>query len=439
MGRYRKMKENSVYERWFGVKPIIPLGFPWMSQTGGARLPTEVVEVMSEAAKYKVDMTELLLQAGKTVANIIGAEAAFITSGTCAALTLGTAAVMTGKDIVKMEQLPNTDYPIRLKNEFIIQTGMFIHYVNCFRASGGKLIWVGGKGSDMHMEYDPKTMRVKANGFGVLPKEIEEAINERTAGIIAAIHCAPSIPPPCTVPTEEVIKIAKKHNIPTIADASHLPSAGGKRGRAFLRRYLDMGVDLVCVSGGKAIEGPNNTGIIYGRKDLVEAAAPQGAPGIPLDAGTPEETRSRYTMVGRGFKVSKEQIVGLVAALKRYVAMDDEAVTARDIQICNWMADQFKDFPHVKVVGLVPENDWPNDNMFEGGPSCILEVDEEALGIKITDLPKLMLQENEPLVDVSSCLKLAPWGKLQLYSHGIRDGEEELVIRRLKKVLGYKG
>jgi len=73
--------------------------------------------------------------------------------------------------------------------------------------------------------------------------------------------------------------------------------------------------------------------------------------------------------------------------------------------------------------------------MFEGGPSCILEVDEEALGIKITDLPKLMLKEDAPIVDVSPCLRLAPWGKLQLFSHGLRDGEEEMVIERLKKIL----
>jgi len=236
------------------------------------------------------------------------------------------------------------------------------------------------------------------------------------------------------VPAEEVIKIAKKHNIPTIVDASHVPSAGGKRGRAFLRRYLDMGVDLVCASGGKAIEGPNDTGIIYGRRDLVEAAAPQGAPGIPLNAGTPEATRLRHTLVGRGFKISKEQIVGLVAALKRYVAMDDEAITAKDTKICNWIADQFKDFRHVKVVGVVPENDWPNDNMIEGGPSCILDIDEEALDIEITDLPKLMLQE-DPSIDISTCLRLAPWGKLQLSAHGLRDGEEEMAIERLKKIL----
>jgi len=429
------MEEKSIYERWFGVKPLIPLGYPWMSATGGARLPAEVVAAMDEAADYKVDMTELLLQAGETVANIIGAEAAFITSCDSAAHALAVAAMMTGKDIAKMEQLPNTEYPIRLKNEIIMQVGMFDHYKNAFRASGAELIWVGGKGPGLHTEYDPKTMKVKMMGISISPEELEEAINERTVGIIAVIHCGPSAPPPCTLPVEEVVRIAKKHNIPTIADAPHLPAVGGKVGRAFLRKYLDMGVDLVCASGGKAIEGPNDTGIIYGRRDLVEAAAPQGAPGIPLHAGTPEATRLRYTLVGRGFKVSKEQIVGLVAALKRYVAMDDEAVTARDTQICNWMADQFKDFPHVKVVGVVPENDWPSDNMIEGGPSCILDLDEEALGIKITDLPKLMLKEDAPIVDVSPCLRLAPWGKLQLFSHGLRDEEEEMVIERLKKIL----
>jgi D-glucosaminate-6-phosphate ammonia-lyase len=223
--------------------------------------------------------------------------------------------------------------------------------------------------------------------------------------------------------------------------------AGGGRGKAFLRKYLDMGVDLVCASGGKALDGPNDTGIIYGKRDLVEAAALQGAPGksaasikryinfgIELNAGSIEAAPLRRVPLGRGFKVSKEQIVGLVAALRRYLSMDDRVVTEKDTRICHWMADQFKNVPYVKTVGVVQEADWPNDNMFEGGPSCILEIDEKALGIKVTDLPKLMWQGN-PHIDINpSNLMLAPWGKIQLFSHGLREGEEEIVINRLKKI-----
>lgn len=446
---YIKMGEKSIYERWFGVRPVIAPGYLWDTATGGGYLPAEVIEAMNEAAKYKVHMTELLEQSGKTVANIVGAEAAFITSSDCAALTLGAAAMMAGKDAAKMNQLPNTEYPTRLRNELITQIGMYEYYMNSFRVAGAKLLRVGGGQFFLYREYDPETMKIKAKGIRISPEEIEEAISERTAGIIAAVHCSSSVPPPCTVPVEEVVKIAKKYNIPTIVDAPHVPVAGGERGRAFLRRYLDMGVDLVCASGGKVLDGPNDTGIIYGRKDLVEAAALQGAPGkgaarryvdlgIKLNVGFVETAPMRRIPIGRGFKVSKEQIVGFVAALKRYVAMDDKAITARDTRVCNWMADQFKNFPYVKAVGVVPEADWPNDNMFEGGLSCILEIDEEALNIKLTDLPKLMWQGN-PHVDVNpSNLMLAPWGKLQLFSHGLRDGEEEIVVERLKRILTRK-
>jgi L-seryl-tRNA(Ser) seleniumtransferase len=443
------LKEKSIYEKWFGIKHVITVGFPWNTPTGGGYLPPEVIEAMNEAAKHKVHMTELLEQAGETVANIIGAEAAFITSSDCAAMTLGAAAMMTGKDTAKMNQLPDTEYPIRLKNELITQMGMCEYYLNAFRVPGAKLVRVGGREFVLYREYDPKTMKIKARGIMVSPEEMEEAINERTAGIIAAVHCSASVPPPGTVPVEEVVKIAKKHNLPTIVDAPHPPVAGGECGRAFLRRYIDIGVDLVCASGGKALDGPNDTGVIYGKKDLVEAAALQGAPGkaeakryidlgIELKAGFVEAAPLGRTPLGRGFKVSREQIVGFVAALKRYVAMDDKAVTARDTKICNWMSDQFKNFPHVGAVGVVQEADWPNDNMFEGGPSCILEIDAEALGIRITDLPKLMWQ-GDPHVDLTpSNLMLAPWGKLQLFSRGLRDGEEEIVVERLKKILTRK-
>jgi len=432
------LKRKSIIEEWYGVKPLIPLGYPWLSPTSGARLSQEVLDAMHNAGKYKVDLRELLLRAGEEVARIIGAEAAYITSGGSAALTLAAAAVMTGRDLAKMRQLPNTDYPASLPNEFIVQTGSFGAYVTSFRVAGGKIVWAGGKASEACEVFDAVEMKKRRVGLKISPDEIEDAITERTAGILVAVHCSKSLSPPLTVPIEEAIKVAKKHNIPAIADASHLPTAGGKIGRAFLRRYLDMGADVVCISGGKAIEGPNATGIIYGRKDLIEAAGPQGTSAFPLDSEAtayPEYPRTRSELIGRGFKVSKEQIVGLVAALKRYVAKDDQAVIARDTKICRWMADQFRNSPHVEVIGVIPENDWPNDNMHEGGPSCVLQIDEEALNIKITDFQRLMLQGEPPAVEMAGCDSLAAWGKMQLFSHGLKDGEEKVVIQKLKKVL----
>lgn len=441
-----QISEKSIYERWFGIRHVITPGYLWDTATGGGYLPAEVIETMDDAAKYKIHMTELLEQSGEIAANIVGSEAAFITSSDCAALTLGAAAMISGKDPAKMNQLPDTEYPVKLRNQLITQIGMYEYYANSFRVAGAKLLRVGGGEFSLYKEYNPETMKIKAKGISISPEEIEEAISERSAGIIAAVHCSLSVPPPCTVSVEEIVKIAKKYKIPTMVDAPHVLVAGGESGRAFLRKYLDMGVDLVCASGGKALDGPNDTGIIYGKKDLVEAAALQGSPGkdiarryvdlgIKLNVGFIETTSRRCIALGRGFKVSKEQIVGFVAALKRYVAMDDKAITVRDMGICNWMADQFKNFPYVKAVGVTEEADWPNDNMFEGGPSCILEIDEESLNIKLTDLPKLMWEGN-PHIDINaSNLMLAPWGKLQLFSHGLREGEEEIVVERLKRIL----
>lgn len=435
------MKRKSMLHELFGVTPIIPLGYPWLSPTSGARLSESVIEAMCEAAKDKVDLRSLLLSAGAVIANLIGVEAAYITSGGSAALTLAAAAVMTGKDLAKMRQLPNTDYPTKLPNEFIVQIGSFGAYTTSFRMAGGKIVWVGGKSSQACEVFDSNKIRKVRVGLKISPQEIEDAITERTAAILVAVHCSRSLAPPLTVSPEDMIKIAKKYNLPAIVDASHLPTAGGKTGLSFMRKYLDMGADLVCISAGKAIEAPNSTGIIYGRKDLVEAAGPQGTSAFPMDSKAtayPEYPRTRSELIGRGFKVSKEQIAGLVVALKNYVERDDQAVIARDTKMCNWMADQFRDFPFVEVIGVIPESDWPNDNMHEGGPSCVLRIDEQALGIKITDLQGLMLQGKPPSTEMAGCDSLAVWKHLQLFSHGLKDGEEEAVIYKLKEILTSK-
>jgi hypothetical protein len=102
------------------------------------------------------------------------------------------------------------------------------------------------------------------------------------------------------------------------------------------------------------------------------------------------------------------------------------------------MADQLRNAPGVKSVELAPECDWPNDNMWEGGVSVIVEIDEKALGISIKDISDLMWH-GDPHIDITrSSLMLAPWGRLQMFGHGLRDGEAELVVSRLKQVLSRK-
>ncbi len=430
------MFEKSIYGEWYGIKTVIPLGYPWMTDTGGARLSDEVVEVMARAARHKVPMEDLLWDSGEEIAGVFGAEAALITSGGCAALALAAAAVMTGGDLQKMTQLPDSDTPVHLRNELVVQTGMFDAFLNCFRIPGARLRWVGDSGGGVFSEFDTQTHKLRLKRARTISsQELEDALTERSAGLVAAVHCSVSVPPPYTVHTGEVVRIARRLGIPTIADVSHLPSAGGEVGLRCIKQYLEMGVDLLCMCGGKALEGPNDTGILCGRKDLVEAAAAQGAPGIFKKRPTEEEVLHRSALVGRGFKVSKEQVVGLTAAVRSYVERDPKAVVERDERICAWMASYFEPRPYVKTARVVPENEWPHDNMLEGGPSCLLEVDEEALGSPLQDLPRTLSLNSGTDVDISSCLGLASWGRLQLFSHGLRDGEEDAAVRALDRAL----
>jgi L-seryl-tRNA(Ser) seleniumtransferase len=135
---------KTIYERKFGLKPLVIAAYPFGTKQGGGIMHPEVVEAMKEAAPYNVNVVELLERAGQKIAEMVGAEAAFITSGACAGLTLASAATMTGLDVRLMEQLPNTEYPVKMKNEIIMQMGHVTHYVGCLKAPGARIVEVGG-------------------------------------------------------------------------------------------------------------------------------------------------------------------------------------------------------------------------------------------------------------------------------------------------------
>lgn len=448
----QKSKEKkSIYERWFGIKTAIRAGYPYSTAYGNAILSPEVIEAMNEAAMECVNMHELLRESGKVIAEICGAEAAFITSGDCAALTLATAAMMTGTEMAYMEQLPNTEYPYKLKNEVIIQRGHQTNYVCCLTNSGAKLVTVGGDyppiplGSKPKMirgilypaqqdrpdhvtyygvqpwfptVFDKEENRYTIKGFKIVPEDIEAAITARTAGIVALVDCSQSMPSPYTLSVEEIVKIGRKHNIPVLVDAPHIPEEGGEPGRRFLRKYIEMGADLVTCSGGKSIEAPSDTGFVYGKKELVDAVALNSIPHF-------------RRVIGEGLKVSKEQIVGLVAAIKRYINLDHKAVLARNAKMAHWIAEQFKGLPHV-TTEVYERKGFPHESVFEGGISVVFTIDERALGITIQKLADI-LWEGDPIINFVTTLE--PWHKFQIYTHGLRDGDEKIVVERLKQAL----
>ena len=290
--------------RAIGVRPIINASGTTTAY-GGTRLRPEAMEVMEKAARVLVDIHELNREAGKTIAETIGAEAAFVSSGASGGLVLQAAACIAGSDPANMSQLPDTT---GLKNEIIIQNSHRFPYDQCYRVAGGKLVGIG-------------------SGRSCQPWELEAAYTENTAAV--AYLCSPFISRRALT-LDQICESAHARGIPVIVDAaSMLPP------RANLRKYLGQGADMVIYSGGKGVRGPQGTGILCGRADLIEAAAANASP-------------NQY--LGRGMKVAKEEIMGLITALQIFVAEDEEAENERYWEMSRSVVDALIEVPGLEVT-----------------------------------------------------------------------------------------
>lgn len=293
---------TNIYERW-GVAPIINAYGPNTRLSGGIMAP-EVAQAMVEASQYCVDMAELQAAASLVIAEATGAEAGLVTSGAAAGLLLGLAATMTGLDPDRMNRLPD---PSGMKNEIIVPRSHRNFYDRAARALGATVVEVG--------------LSDRFSGTGVRDTEaweIAAAITERTAAIyyLAKPHSLPDL--------RQVVRAARPHGVPVVVDAAaELPPASN------LRRFIAEGADLVAFSGGKAIGGPQASGILAGRRELIAAAALQN---LDLDLyfeqfnPPPQFIEKRLLPglpqhgIGRPCKVGKEEIFGLLTALQLFVA-----------------------------------------------------------------------------------------------------------------------
>ncbi|MEX2541969.1 MAG: aminotransferase class V-fold PLP-dependent enzyme [Trueperaceae bacterium] len=292
----------SIYRR-YGVKPLINAAGT-KTRLGGALMSPEVLQAMTDAAAEAVDMAELQAAASKVIAGITGAQAGCVTSGAAAGLTLGAAACMTGLDPAKIDRLPNNH---DLPHEIIIFRSHRNSYDHAWRAAGAKLIEVG--------------LDDRAAGSGVRTLEtweIEAAINERTVAVayVANRRNEPNL--------ARLSEYCHSRNLPVLVDAAgQLPPAEN------LQAFIDSGADLVAFSGGKAIGGPQATGILCGKKELIQAALLNSLDmDMDLELWDPPpsllppesiEALPRHG-IGRGFKVSKENIIGLLVALERFAS-----------------------------------------------------------------------------------------------------------------------
>lgn len=396
-----------VYEE-LGLQPIINASGS-VTRLGGAPMPPAVLRAFAEAAGAAVPLDQLQAAASRLIAEVTGTEAGLVTTGAASALTLGTAAILTGYDPGRMERLPHcAGFP----HEFVISREQRNGYDHAVRAAGARLVEVGFH----EIVANAGVRRTEA-------WEYEAAFGPNTAGVLYVF--APDSRPPLS----EVIERAHRHKLPVLVDA-----AGELPPRRNLRAVAATGADLVAFSGGKAIRGPQATGILCGRRDLIGAAAVQmldmddhpelwDPPADLIDksmlAGLPRHG------IGRGFKVAKEQIVALLTALRLFVRGDYAELVAAYRPRLETIAMDLQGVPaSCRIV-----------DREEGEGFAVLEItlDEKVLGRTAFDVCRRLRKGTPPIYVGHGRLHQ---GKLLVHPMHLDDASTEVLARRLREELG---
>ncbi len=373
------LRENIVTRR-FGIRPHLA-AHPNITRLSGVRLAPEVTDAMLEANEFFVDMADLIEAAGRRVAEVTGAEAGLVSAGAASGLLLGAAACLTGTDRARMAALPHPTWPRR---ECLIQSVHRTPYAQAYQAAGMTVV-----------EVETREQLLSALGDST-------AMIAATAGVERQRQPGPPVPQhratewgPEVMRPQELVDVGKRAGVPVLIDAApDVPPVEN------LRRFVAMGADLVAMSGGKGLRGPQSTGLLAGRADLIEAARLQNAPNDGI---------------GRGMKVAKEEIVGFIVALDRFVARDHAAVTADGNRKAQWIAAQLSDVPGLRA-------DYALNTVDQG----IVELTWDEGVIPLTaEALRAELLAGEPRVILF---------RNYVWTANLRDGEDALVARRLREV-----
>ena len=398
---------SNVYEK-LGVRPIINAYAP-MTRLGGGVMPVQVAEAMREATQVCVDIAELQMAASRIIAGITGAEAGCVTAGAAAALLVGTAACVTGMDAARMSRLPDVR---GMKNEVIAMRSQRNSYDHAIRATGVTIVDVGF--ADRYTDVGVRDTELW---------EIQSAISESTAAIyyLAKPQSMPRL--------QDVARVAHGAGIPVLVDAAaELPPLEN------LKRFLAEGADLVAFSGGKSIGGPQGSGILCGRRDLISSALLQQLdfdynyeewePPLALVdkhavAGVPRHG------IGRSCKVGKEQIVGLLTALQLFVEEGDAGRHARLLLLCRRLTSELAEIEGVSTRIM-------DDPLQSGMPVVELRVQETRVPLTAVELIR-RLRQGSPGVEVN------PWrpqdGLLILNPACLADSDPQVIARRIRECL----
>ena len=346
-----------------------------LTRLGGSLMPPEVLEAMMEAAKAFVELPELQRRVGNRIALLTQNEACYVSSGAAGGIVVAIAACITGAEKWAIEQLPDLT---GLKNEVIVHKSHRNGYDHAVRQVGVQLVEIGWPG--------------EAEAW-----HLERAINEKTAAVIwfeGAMRTHGDIP------LEKVIDIAHAHGVPVLVDAAaQLPPVEN------LWKFTQMGADAAIFSGGKDLRGPQSSGLVLGKQWLVDACALNGNPN---------------QSIGRPMKVGKEEMLGLLAAVERYLAMDHEARASQMEEIVAGWCSELN-----KLDGVSATRSFPSEAN-QPTPRACVQIDASIVGRTCSEILQGM-RDGTPSVNAGS----GPDETIMLNPTTLEEGEEEIVLARL--------
>ena len=360
------------YFKELGVQPIINAAGTYTSFTASLMLP-EVMEAINFASKSFVRLNELHDAVGKKIASLLEAEAAMVSAGAASALTLGTAACLTGTDRKKIQAIPDLT---GMKTEVLMQKSHRFGYDRAVKNTGVKIV-----------EFETAA-------------EAEKLAGPQTAMMLFFNDAASK----GQVKAAEFVALGKKLNVPTMIDcaADCFPTEN-------MTKFNKMGFSLVIFSGGKGLRGPQSAGILMGRKDLIEAARANASP--------------NGDAIGRGMKVNKEELLGMMAAIEVFMKKDHEAEWKDWEKRIKVVADSVTVSPAVKTEQYVPE-------VANHVPHLKITWDQSKIKISYNEVAK-RLREGDPSIEVtpgsSDSLNIGVWM--------LQPGEDRIVAKRIRDIL----
>lgn len=366
----------SIYTE-LGVRPVINAAGA-VTRYGGSVMAPAVLATMQAAAQEFCVVDELQEKVGQRIAALLGVEAAYVTASAAAGMVLTTASCMTGSDPQKVKQLPD---PTGLRHEVIIQKSHRIDYDQAIRVAGARLVEITEHGA-------PPVTAMQA------------ALTPNTAAIF---YLARVMDQPLSVPFDQVVAMAHAAGVPVIVDAaSECPPL------STLTRFTGAGADLVIFSGGKSLMGPQSTGLIIGRKDLIAACALNGAP---------------FAAVGRPMKVSREEMIALLKALELYLARDHDADQQRWESQLAQIEAALTNVPHITLRRL-PQTQTYSVPMLAIRPEPALGLTREALASALlAGEPRIVVAQHQ----TADSIVINP--------HMLQPGQEAIIAQRCRAVL----